>query len=233
LHRDLGRFKVRAEKISRLKFIMAAKTTTKRPDFRDAFGVNVLNSRHKDIRRIRRNHPPAIHGNKCWTSSYLIMDYLRKNGLPKSKKKKCRVMEVGCGWGLASIFCAKEYGAKITGTDADNNVFPYLDLHAEINGVEMRRYTAKFEDLTLSELSEFDLVLGADICFWEQLIEPLWKLVQNSMDAGVKQIIIGDLGREPFEEVARRSLKKFSGKKKQKLITKPVRSHGYLLVVDR
>lgn len=159
------------------------------------------------------------------------MDYLRKKGLPK--KKKCRVMEVGCGWGLASIYCAKEYGAKITGTDADDNVFPYLDLHAEINGVEMRRYTAKFEDLTLSELSEFDLILGADICFWDQLIEPLWKLVQNSMDAGVKQIIIGDLGREPFEEVAKRSLKKYSGKKKQKLITKPVRSHGYLLVVDR
>lgn len=210
---------------------MAAKPTTKRPESRKAFGVKVLNSRHKDIRRIRRSHPPAIHGNKCWTSSYLIMDFLRKNGLPK--KKECRVMEVGCGWGLASIFCAKQYGAKITGTDADDNVFPYLDLHAEINGVEMRRYTAKFEDLTLTELSEFDLVLGADICFWNQLINPLWKLVQNSMEAGVKQIIIGDLGREPFEEVAKRSLNKYSGRKIQKLITKPVRSHGYLLVVDR
>ena len=49
----------------------------------------------------------------------------------------------------------------------------------------------------------------------------------------MKQIIIGDLGREPFEEVARRSLDKYTGRKIQKLITRPVRSHGYLLVVDR
>ncbi len=213
---------------------MAAKKSSKkekRPDHIKAFGIKVLNSRNKEIRRLRKDHPPAIHGTKCWKSSYLIMDYLRENGLPK--KKKCRVMEVGCGWGLASIFCAKEFGARITGTDADDNVFPYLDLHAAANSVKMERYTAKFQDLTVTELSEFDLILGADICFWNKLVKPLWKLVNNAMDAGVKQVIIADPGREPFEAVAKKSLKKFNAERLEREIADPVKAYGFLCVVNR
>lgn len=212
---------------------MAGKNSKKRPDHLKAFGIKVLNSRNKDIRKLRKDHPPAIHGTKCWKSSYLIMDYLRENGLPNGKKKKCRVMEVGCGWGLASIFCAREFGAKITGTDADDNVFPYLDLHAENNGVEMKRYTAKFQDLTVSELSDFDLVLAADVCFWDKLVKPLWKLVRNAMDAGVQQVIIADPGREPFEAVAKKSMKKFDAQRIEREIDEPVDAYGFLCVVDR
>jgi len=212
---------------------MAAKNSNKRPDHIKAFGVKVLNSRNKDIRKLRKDYPPAIHGTKCWKSSYLIMDYLRENGLPKGRKKKCRVMEVGCGWGLASIFCAKEFGAKITGTDADDNVFPYLDLHAKSNNVEMKRYTAKFEDLTISELSEFDLILAADVCFWDKLIKPLWKLVRNAMAAGVSQVIIADPGREPFEAVAKKSMKKFDALRIEREIDDPVKAYGFLCVINR
>ena len=212
---------------------MAGKNSKKRPDHLKAFGIKVLNSRNKDIRKLRKDHPPAIHGTKCWKSSYLIMDYLRENRLPNGKKKKCRVMEVGCGWGLASIFCAREFGAKITGTDADDNVFPYLDLHAENNGVEMKRYTAKFQDLTVSELSDFDLVLAADVCFWDKLVKPLWKLVRNAMDAGVQQVIIADPGREPFEAVAKKSMKKFDAQRIEREIDEPVDAYGFLCVVDR
>ena len=102
---------------------------------RQAYGLTVLKASHKKIRQLKRNHEPEIHGNKLWTSSWLIMDFLEQQGL----SKKPRVMEVGCGWGLAGIYCAKRHGASVVGIDADENVFPYLDLHAEVNGVKLER----------------------------------------------------------------------------------------------
>ena len=61
---------------------------------RQAFGLKILNANHPGIRQIKREgHQAEIHGNKFWNSSYLIMDYLKKNPLPK----RSRVLEIGCG----------------------------------------------------------------------------------------------------------------------------------------
>ncbi|MFT5793211.1 MAG: 2-polyprenyl-3-methyl-5-hydroxy-6-metoxy-1,4-benzoquinol methylase, partial [Saprospiraceae bacterium] len=83
---------------------------------RTAFGVKILNSNHTEIRRLKREgHVAELHGNKFWNSSFLIMDYLKKHPL----KKGVRVLEIGCGWGLLGIFCARQFDAKVTGIDAD------------------------------------------------------------------------------------------------------------------
>jgi cyclopropane fatty-acyl-phospholipid synthase-like methyltransferase len=47
------------------------------------------------------------------------------------------VLELGCGWGLVGIACAKTFQAQVTGLDADAAVFPYLQLHAARNGVRL------------------------------------------------------------------------------------------------
>ena len=52
----------------------------------------------------------------------------------RSDTKKYKVLEIGCGWG-SPIICAKEFETKRI--DADKNVLPYLQLHAEINGQKM------------------------------------------------------------------------------------------------
>ena len=44
-------------------------------------------------------------------------------------------------------YLAKKYGAKVVGLDADPAVFPYLDLHAKINGVKIKTQEATFEQL--------------------------------------------------------------------------------------
>ena len=99
---------------------------------RTAFGLKILNSNHKEIRRLKRaGYIADIHGNKFWNSSFLIMDYLKKHPL----KKNLKVLEIGCGWGLLGIYCARQFDAQVTGIDADENVLPYMQLHAEQNGV--------------------------------------------------------------------------------------------------
>ena len=90
-----------------------AKPVTKskaKPTHRTAFGLKILNSNHKDIRRLKREgHIATIHGNKFWNSSFLIMDYLKKNPL----ERKVRVLEIGCGWGLLGIYCATNFDATV------------------------------------------------------------------------------------------------------------------------
>ena len=161
-------------------------------------------SSHPAIRRVkRRDINPSIHGNKLWKSSCLLIDYLKKN-----PSEHCQsVVDVGCGWGISGIWCAKTLGADVTSVDADSNVFPYLNTVAEINGVKTSPLVARFEQLSVEQLSSFDMLLAADICFWDELAKPVSELVDRAVEAGVKRILIADPERAPFFVMAEHCIK--------------------------
>jgi predicted nicotinamide N-methyase len=124
------------------------------------------------------------------------MDYLQHE--PMSKRS--RVLEVGCGWGPGAVFCASRFKAEVTALDIDKDVFPFLDVLAALNDVDIQHLTSRFEKLTSDDLAAFDLLVGSDICFWDKMIKPLGRLVSRALDAGVKRVIITDPGRPPFYE---------------------------------
>ncbi len=64
---------------------------------------------------------PEIHGDKIWYYSYFIMDHLLKNPITQ----KSKVIEIGCGWGMVSLFCTKEFDSIVIGVDADSNVIQF------------------------------------------------------------------------------------------------------------
>jgi len=90
------------------------------------------------------------------------MDFLKRCAMPSGS----HVMELGCGWGLAGIYCAKTFGAVVTSVDIDPEVFHYLHRHSEINDVEIATMNLGFEDLTRKHLKGMKVLIGADICFW-------------------------------------------------------------------
>lgn len=192
-----------------------------------AFGIRVLLSRHPEVRKLKRDNIPSHHGNKFWTSSWLLMDYLRRRGLPK----KARVMDVGCGWGLTGIYCAKNHGAKVTGVDIDSEVFPFLNLHAEINDVQITTMRRSFQGLTGNHLKNVDILLGADICFWDSMIDPLKKLIRRALRSGVETVLIADPGRTTFDKLGAY----FSGEMKGEIldweVRRPRRIEGQILRV--
>ena len=159
----------------------------------EAFGITILRSSHPKIRGLKKDHEPEIHGDKVWNSSYLIMDYLEHQGMPD----KSRVLEVGCGWGQLGIYCAKRFGAQVTGVDADENVFPYLHAQAEENDVVIQTRKSRFESLRKFHLQDYDLMLGGDICFWDELVDPVYKMIRRAVKAGVDQVIIADPDDHP------------------------------------
>ena len=193
------------------------------------YGLKILGKKHKAIQSLlEENNLPEIHGDKVWFSSYLIMDYLLKNPAPK----KSKVMEVGCGWGILSAFCAKEFDAKVIGVDADKNVMPFLKLQATRNGVKVKSKVCRYENLKPELLAKQDIILGGDICFWDELVDPLSKLIKRAIKQEVGTIIIADPGRSPFMKLAKRCQKKYDAELIPVSIKKPKKAEGYLLVIN-
>jgi predicted nicotinamide N-methyase len=193
----------------------------------DVYGVYTLKKKHKLVKRLRRHAEPIIHGTKVWDSSYLVMDYLEHNPLaPRS-----RVMDLGCGWGALSIYCAVRHQAKVTAVDADENVFPYLKVQAALNDVKLKTQCRKFHKIPRQALAKQDLVIGSDICFWDNMVASLYKAIKKSLRAGVRQVIIADPGRETFLKLAKKCEKKLGAELIEYEISYPAAIDGYLLIV--
>ena len=173
---------------------------------RDVFGLTVLKNNHASIRKLKREIGNAtIHGNKFWQSASLLIDYLTVN----PPKPQMRILEVGCGWGISGIYCAKRYQSHVTALDADDSVFPYLALHAALNNVEVSTMKARFEQVTSKQLAEYDMVIGSDICFWDEMAKPLFNLIRRAEKAGVERVVLTDPGRQPFRDMAERCLEHY------------------------
>ena len=196
---------------------------------RRAFGMKILNARHPQVQQLKRDGNEAeIHGHKFWNSSYLIMDYLQRHPL----KKGTRVLEIGCGWGLLGQYCARRFGCRVHGIDADRNVLPYLELHAKFNGVEMTAEKKTFKQLSTDYLRRFDLILGADICFWDEITDELYLLIKRARRAGVKEVMIADPCRPPFNELSERCTEQLEDVEVvEKYLSRPVNASGEILIV--
>ncbi|MFY9178202.1 MAG: methyltransferase domain-containing protein [Venatoribacter sp.] len=161
-----------------------------------AYGLFLLKPSHPLIRKMRKSIRPNLFGQKTWASSFLAIDYLQEHPLPKQSK----VLELGCGWAPIAVYCAQQ-GCKATGMDIDEQVFPYMDVLANTNDVKVKALHSSFAELSPKQLAKFDALVGADICFWENLIDELMAMFERAQEAGVQQIIIADPGRSTFSQL--------------------------------
>ncbi len=157
------------------------------------------------------------------------MDYLTTY----PPKPESQVLDVGCGWGLTSIFLAKEYAAKVTGLDIDSGVEPFLRLQAQVNQCEINFQCGGFESLTETELSAFHLIVAADICFWDEMVDPLLDLFRDALAAGVKRIVIADPGRPPFWSLCEHAVETLDAEIVTRRIYEPWRTEKFILVIER
>lgn len=206
---------------------MTKKTSQK--TFVGHLGTKALTSTHPEIKKLKRQGIEAeIHGNKVWRSSYVIMDYFEDYPVPAGQK----VMDIGCGWGLTGIYLANRFDAKVLGIDADENVKPFLDAQARVNKTPIAFEKKTFQQIKKKDMTDYHTLVGADICFWEELVDPLFKLIKRAMNAGVKQVLIADPGRSPYWELVERCTDEFSGTAQvTRSISKPYRTTKEILIV--
>ena len=194
-----------------------------------AFGVKALKASHADVQRLKRQGSlPTIHGNKVWASCYATMSYLLAHPLAPGS----RVLDVGCGWGVLASFLSKTFDADIVATDADPCMAEYVALTAQENGVNLTFEEKTFEIITSDYLSDFDVLVGSDICFWDELTPVLFDLIRRALDNGVDKVYIADPGRPPFWALADRCAEEFYGTVETIRLTEPRASTKHLLVID-
>lgn len=192
-------------------------------------GVTMPTSAHPAIRRVRRQGvTPSIHGNKLWKSSLLLIDYLNTH-----RPAHCEnVIDVGCGWGISGIWCASTLGADVTSVDADPDVFPFLLATANLNDVVTTPLVSRFQSMNTRQLSRFDMLIGADICFWDDLVNPVFNLVNRAVKAGVKHIVIADPERPPFFDLAQRCEARHYAEIIEWKTSAPIKASGALLIIE-
>jgi len=192
-------------------------------------GVVMPTASHKAIRAVKRaGHEPSIHGTKLWRSSFLIMDYLHKN----PPEKVSTVLDAGCGWGITGIWFAKRFGSQVISMDADPDVFPYLDAVAALNKVSTTPLVDRFEKLKRKQLAPVDLLVAADICFWDDLVKPVGKMIDKAIDAGVGQIVMADPERPTFHEMAQKAVRRHGGEVINWSLKGKLKATGALLVIN-
>jgi predicted nicotinamide N-methyase len=191
-------------------------------------GINALRSSHPGVRKLKRQQKGhSAHGNKVWRSSFALMDYLSTWEIPEYS----RVLDIGCGWGLAGIFLAKNYRAQVVGLDIDEGVEPYLRLQAEINHCTVDFEARSFESLDRNELSSYHTLIGTDICFWDEMTSPMYNLLELARSAGTEQILIADPGRPPFWDLAERCVEKLGAEIITRRIDQPWKTEKFILAI--
>jgi predicted nicotinamide N-methyase len=155
------------------------------------------------------------------------MDYLEHY----PARRGSTVMEIGCGWGPAAVYCAKSMGARVTGMDMDKEVFPFLEVLAAINDVEVRPLRRRFERITAGELGAAKLIVGSDICFWDSLVSPVFNLVSRALKGGTRRVIIADPGRPTFYELVDRCANRFRATLTEWYALEPERITGEVLEI--
>jgi len=192
-----------------------------------AYGIYLLTPKHRVIKTLKKRYQPSIHGHKAWGSSFIVMDYLREHGL----RRGSTVMEIGCGWGGLSVFAAREFKAKVTGLDLDSAVFPFVDVLAELNDVEVEEKQGDFTKIKGGELGEYRYLLGADICFWDSLVKPLASMVNRALKNGTSKVLIADPGRPTFYEFCDLMAKKHDTKLQEWYACEPERYEGEIIEI--
>ncbi|QFU77898.1 methyltransferase domain-containing protein [Halioglobus maricola] len=184
---------------------------------------------HPAIRRVKRQGiEPSIHGNKLWKSSCLLIDYMKKH----PPEHAGRVLDVGCGWGVSGIWCAQNFNSRVTSMDADPDVFPFLQATADVNGVETEHLVSRFEKLGTKQLEQYDMLIAADICFWDELVKPVTNMVNRAVKAGVKHILIADPERSPFFEVAEKCADKHCAEVFEWSTRGSIEASGAIMVIE-
>lgn len=190
-----------------------------------AYGIYLLSNKHRLIKTMKKRYQPSIHGHRTWGAGYLLMDYLSHNGI----RRGARAMEIGCGWGQVSVFCAREFKARMTAVDLDSAVFPFADVLAELNAVEIKTLQADFNKLKGAQLAQQRYLVGSDICFWDSMVDPLARLVSRAIKAGVERVVITDPGRPTFYEFCEKMAKKHDTKLQEWYAIEPERFEGEVI----
>ncbi len=201
-------------------------------------GINIVKPNHPSVHALQeKGFRPKNFGCRVWPGSYLMMHYLRLNPLPTG----ARVLELGAGWGVLTTYVSRHFQACATALDIDTQVLPYQKLIADRNNINITSIASGLEEISPTDINQFDYILGADICYNATMKSHIKRLIRFGCGTyndnqhpphKEKRFLISDTGRKPFTELSTELAESFPQLRVTNLkIDLPTKTQGYVLEV--
>src|SRR5262249_26764688 len=106
-----------------------------------------------------------------------------------------RVLEVGCGLGLAGVACLAR-GLHVTFSDVDETALAFVAANARLNGYPEGFDTRLLDFRCPSDEMKYPVVIGSDLMYEERLVDPLIEFLEAVLAPG-GTCLIADPDRLP------------------------------------
>jgi predicted nicotinamide N-methyase len=97
--------------------------------------------------------------------------------------KPIRVLEIGCGLGLAGVSCLAR-GLQVTLTDVDETALSFAAANARLNGFTTGFRTRLLDFRAPPDEEKYPVVIGSDLMYEERLVTPLVGLLRAVLAPG-------------------------------------------------
>jgi len=134
----------------------------------------------------------------CWASGQVLARFMARNPAWVAGK---RVLDFGCGSGVAAIAAARAGAAEVVACDIDTDALAATALNADYNGVQLS-LREHFDDCE----GTFDLVLSADVLYDRANLPWLARFLQCAPD-----VLLADSRIRDFSEPGYRKLGEWPG----------------------
>ncbi|MEO2154128.1 MAG: 50S ribosomal protein L11 methyltransferase [Aquificota bacterium] len=126
--------------------------------------------------------PGKAFGTGLHESSRLCLKLFEETNL-----KDKRVLDVGCGSGILSLYCAKEGASEVLAVDIDPFAVEETQENALLNGLENRIKTMKVSPSDLKEKRPFDVVVAnLEIHIFREVLKDIVpKIGQKAIFSGI------------------------------------------------
>ncbi len=133
----------------------------------------------------------------CWASGQVLARFLLDNtGWVRGK----RVLDFGCGSGVAAIAAAMAGAREVIACDIDPLALDVSALNADLNGVSLQ-LVADFDDVE----GPIDLILVADVLYDRENFPWLDRFVQRANQVLIADSRVKDFDHPPYREIARKN----------------------------
>lgn len=132
-----------------------------------------------------------------WPAGRILAQYLSENELPIGSQKEPRILEVGCGLALPSLYLEKR-GRRVEATDLHPDVPAFLEANRKRNGLSGPHFVELDWRKPLAPEQTWDLILASDVLYDKTQPASLLEFLLRAVAPG-GCVLLADPGRSYLE----------------------------------